>query len=404
MPKRAPLTRGWLIVAALAITEPVSWGVLYYAFSVFLKPMQADLGWSSARLTGAFSVALLVAGIAAVPIGRLLDRGKSRLIMTVGSILSTLLILAWSNIESLPGLYLTFIGIGLAMAATFYEPAFALLARWFTRSRPLALTLLTFGGGWASVIFIPLSQQLIEVHGWRSALIRLAVIVGVITIPLHLLALRDWPGRGEPESPGSIRDNSATTQPLPTNLPVRSALRERPFWWMTLAFTLSMFVNVAITVHIIPILTERGFEAGFAAAAAGAIGLMAIPGRLIFTPLGIWVPRRFIPCFIFGSQALAMAELLWTNSKPGVWLFVVLFGIGFGAITPARASLVADLYGVLAFGTISGVLAFIVTFARAAAPLGASIIRQGSSSYDTLIALLGLLSAAAALAVLGARR
>ena len=51
---------GWVIVATLALTETVSWGILFYAFSVFLVPMRGALGWSEAALTGAYSLALLV--------------------------------------------------------------------------------------------------------------------------------------------------------------------------------------------------------------------------------------------------------------------------------------------------------------------------------------------------------
>ena len=44
---------GWVLVLTLALTETTSWGVLYYAFTVFVTPMQAELGWSRTALTGA---------------------------------------------------------------------------------------------------------------------------------------------------------------------------------------------------------------------------------------------------------------------------------------------------------------------------------------------------------------
>src|SRR4051812_43447846 len=112
---------GWWIVAALAVTAPFSWGVQYSAFSVFLLPIEDRLGWSRSQMTGAFSLSLLVSGLAAIPIGRWLDRNGPRALMTAGSVTACLLVLALSQVTHLWQFYLVWIGLGLTMAATFYE-------------------------------------------------------------------------------------------------------------------------------------------------------------------------------------------------------------------------------------------------------------------------------------------
>lgn len=81
--------------------------------------------------------------------------------------------------ESLWAFYLVWAGIGLAMAATLYEPAFAVVARWFTAGRDRALLLVTFAGGLASTIFLPLTGWLVDGQGWRGAL----VVLAVLTVP-----------------------------------------------------------------------------------------------------------------------------------------------------------------------------------------------------------------------------
>ena len=106
---------GWVMVAALAVTETVSWGVLYYAFSVFLVPMRSSLGWSDATLTGAYSLGLLVSGFAAPFVGRWIDRRGPRWLMTAGSLLGVALVLAWSQVGSVVVWYLIWAGMGLAM-------------------------------------------------------------------------------------------------------------------------------------------------------------------------------------------------------------------------------------------------------------------------------------------------
>jgi MFS family permease len=156
---------GWAIAMTLAVTETASWGVLYYAFAVFLVPMQEELGWSRPAVTGAYSLGLLVSGLAAPLVGRWLDRHGPRGLMTIGSIAGAALLLVWASVEDLLVFYLVWVGIGLAMAATLYEPAFAVLAKWFERGRARALLLVTLAGGLASTIFLPLSAWLVEAQG-----------------------------------------------------------------------------------------------------------------------------------------------------------------------------------------------------------------------------------------------
>src|SRR5439155_26619820 len=134
---------GWPLLVALAVAETTSWGVLYYAFTVFLKPMQAEFGWSKTETTGAFSLCLAISGLAGVPAGRWLDRHGPRLLMTAGSIAAALLVLAWAAVQNLAMLYLVWAGIGVTMAAVLYEPAFVVVATWFRQRRGRALTVLT---------------------------------------------------------------------------------------------------------------------------------------------------------------------------------------------------------------------------------------------------------------------
>src|SRR6266545_6928217 len=162
---------GWFLLTTLGATETISWGILYYAFTVYLAPMEAEQGWSRGDITGAFSLGLLLAGLAAIPVGRWLDRNGPRLLMTVGSIAGTLLVVAWSGVTNLPQLYLVWAAVGLAMSATLYDPAFATATRWFERRRIRALTLITLMAGFASTIFLPLSEWLIQVQGWRASLL-----------------------------------------------------------------------------------------------------------------------------------------------------------------------------------------------------------------------------------------
>ena len=397
---------GWVLVFTLALTETTSWGILYYAFTVFLTPMQAELGWSRADLTGAFSLALLLSGLAGIPVGYWLDRHGPRLLMTLGSCVAALLVLAWAAVDSLVTFYLIWGGIGLTLAAVLYEPAFFVVATWFVRQRGRALTVLTFLAGFASVIYLPLAGWLVQRQGWRDALYLLAVILAAGTIPFHAIVLRRRPeDLGlTPDGSHPCRSQAVTQAVVAPGASMHTALRDAAFWWLSVAFFLSQLATAAIAVHLVPYLVDHGYQPGFAAVTTGFIGVMALPGRLIFTPLGDRLSRSHVTACLFLVQTIALLVLLLSHSVAGIYTFVILFGMGFGAMTPARAALVADLYGASHYGEINGVLTLFVTGSRALAPVGAGALYDWMGSYDPMLWGLLVASAIATAAVLPVRR
>jgi len=408
---------GWAMVVTLGVTTTVAYGILSYAFAVFITPMGVDLGWSKAQITGAFSIAQLTLGITAIPLGRWVDRHGARGVMTVGSLAAAVLLVAWSRVHSVAAFYVLWTLLGAASAAVLYEPAFAVVATWFRRDRGRALTVLTFIAGFASVVFVPLTTWLVDRFGWREALLWLAGIYAALTIVPHAFVLRRRPADLGLEPDGhaatavdgkSSTARDAKTRQVPeTSVAARDAIRSRAFSWLTIAFALSAVTTTAVTVHLVPLLLERGHAAGFAGAAMGVLGLMALPGRLVFTPLGDRWPRTTVTALIFGLAAVAIAILLVSDGALAVWMFVALFGAGFGAITPARAALVAETFGAASYAEISGVLAFVLSVARAVAPVGASIVYAASglplTGYRAVLAVLLVFAVGASLAVLGAR-
>lgn len=378
----------WAIVATLALTETVSWGILYYGFAVFLVPMERELGWSRAILTGAFSLALLVSGFAAPFVGRTLDRIGPRLPMTLGSLLASILLVAWSSVSHPLAFYALWIGLGIAMALVLYEAAFATLAKWFERQRRQALTALTLVGGLASVIFTPFQAWLAETLGWRHALLLLALLLLLSTALPHALLLRAPPRSAAP----------TTAEPLAAD--PRAALRTTTFWTLTAAFTLAALLTVAVNVHFLPSLVDHGFAPSTAATIAGLVGLMQIPGRLLVAPLGRWLSERTLTVAIFATQGGALLVLILAGTTvAGALAFVTLFGMANGMITILRAARPAEFFGSAAYGTIAGLMTVPITLARAAAPLGASALYDLAGNYEFVwwvLLVSGLVAALAA--------
>jgi len=380
-------TRAWAIVAALSVTETVSWGIIYYAFAVFLIPMQRELGFSTAELTGAFSAALLVSGVAGIAVGRFLDRHSPRTLMTVGSIAGVALVLAWSQVQGLVAFYAVWIALGLVMATVLYEPAFTVLAKHFhdAGERRRAMTAMTLVAALASFIFMPLAQALIEAHGWRDALLVLAVVLALITVPLHAVVLRPAPAARQARTADAARSIAA-----------RDALRTAPFWLLSGAFVLSSITSIAVAVHAIPFLIERGHSPAFAAFAVGLIGVSQIPGRLLFAPIAAGLPRPAATASVFALMAAGITVIVAVHATWAVVAGLVVLGMGNGMGTLARATAIADLYGAGSYGTIAAVVASMTTAARAAGPVAAALF-AALTGYSGLLWTLAALAATAAL-------
>jgi MFS family permease len=398
---------GWIIVGTLAVTETVSWGILYYSFSVFIVPMRRELGWSEATLTGAYSLALLVSGLTAPFVGRWIDRRGARELMTAGSLLGVVLVLAWSKVHALAGYYLIWAAMGLAMAATLYDPAFTAVTAWFDRDRAKAILFVTLAAGFASTIFLPLAGALESSLGWRDALVALALMLVALTVLPHAALLRGRPetyGLQPDGATGPINVSPGHAGPLTTALTVRDALRDRAFWWLATAFSLETFATVAVAVYLIPYLTDRGDGARFAATATGLIGAAQVAARVLATLFGHRLSQVALTAFVFVLQAVAVAVLLEWQSRAGVLTAVLLLGMGRGVVTLMRAGLVAEFYGRQHFGAINGTLALLLTGARALAPVGAGLGFAIANGYRPVFLGMALISLLAAAAMGGVRR
>jgi MFS family permease len=376
-------------------------------------PMQEEMGWSRTALTGAYSVGLLVSALAAPLAGRWLDRHGPRGLMSLGSAVGAVLLLVWASVEDLWVFYLVWAGIGLAMAATLYEPAFAVLAKWFERRRAQALLLVTLAGGLASTIFLPLSAWLVGEQGWRGALFVLAAILALLTIVPHALILRRRPADlgllpDGVEPANSPQEETVQAAQVPSeelkSVSLGAALRGSAFWLLAAAFFLGTLSQAAVYVHLIPYLAERGYGLGSAATLTGLIGASQVLGRVVVTFLEGRLPRDAVTAGVFALQAVALIVLIQSRSAVGVLIFVLPFGAASGAVTLARATAVAEFYGPDHYGSIGGVVGMFVTGARTLAPVGAGAMSVALGGYSPVLWTLTLGSALAAVSIFLADR
>lgn len=398
---------GWLMVSGLGVTELVSWGVLVYAFSVLVVPMRAELGWSMAELNAAYATGVVISGLLAIPVGRLLQARGARGVMTIGTVATVVMLLLWSRVDSVPMFFCVFAIGGLAMATTLYEPVFAVTAAWFDRHRPRAVLVLTVFGGLASVVFVPLTATLVDWRGWREALLMLAGIAAVIGLPVHGMLVRRQP------SDLGLHPDGASAPPRPEAHHVTGhsgdVLRSSSFRWLTLSLVTSTGAKFAVSVVLVAYLTDQGYALTTAALAAGSIGVFQVGGRLVVTALRGRLPQHRVTALIFLGQGVAMLMLLCTNGTGPLATvlltgFVVLFGLGFGLEALLRGTLVPEYYGPATYPRINGVLGAFVVGARAAGPLLAGIAGSAFGGYEWVFVAAALLCSGSAVTLVLAHR
>ncbi|HUJ97083.1 MAG TPA: MFS transporter [Stellaceae bacterium] len=372
------MKRGWPLVAALAFAQLVSWGSIYYSFSLFVVPMESELGWSREWLNGALSAGLLAAGLMAYPVGALIDRGHGRAVMSAGSLLGALMLAAWSRVENPALFYLLWLGLGVALAGTLYEPVFAVLTRHFPDSYRTRITALTLIGGFASTVFVPLTQLFIASFGWRDALVLLALTNLALALPVHALLLgEDRAGRSTPAHAAARRalDRAA----------LHRALRHPVFWALALCFTAYYANFAALTFHIIPLLTERHMAMSVIVAAIAVIGPAQVLGRIVLMAFG----RRFSAAvagrIAFVAFPVSVLLLIALPGRAGLFAFAAIYGAANGVITIVRGLAVPELLGREAYGAINGALTLPANVARAAAPFGAALLWTMAGGYGAVL-------------------
>jgi MFS family permease len=387
---------GWIIVATLCVTETVSWGIVYYGFPVFLQSMERDLAASRVAITGALSLALAISALAAIPVGRWIDRHGARALMTSGSVLAAGLVVAWSRVHSVGALYGIWAVMGIAMAMILYQPAFAAVVQWFPHHRDKALLTVTLAAGFASTIFMPAEAWLLGWLGWRRALAVFAAVLAGITIPAHALLLRA-PDR-------SAGPHEAGGRPAGTDATLSTALRHGVFWILAAAFALANFTTTTVSIHMIPYLGQHGYSTKLAASIVGWIGGMQVPGRLLFVPITAWLGAAWVTGSLFFAEAAAMGLLAAGALGLGLVPMILLYGAAAGMLTLAQATVVADVWGRRHYGAIAGAMAVPGNLARALGPVGAALLYAVLGGYTRLFWLLGAALTIAGVAVVMTER
>lgn len=375
---------GWIIVAAVTLIYAIS-EIPVFAFGIFVKPMETELGWSREVITRAFGLFMLILGVFSVLGGILVDRIGPKLLNATGGILMGLGLILCSRTNSVALFYLGYSVLGGTGLSFIFVPNQATIARWFVKKKGLALGIMFAGGGIGTLIATPLLQNGIDIYGWRTVYFYLGL--SIICIPAAAAPLlKKNPGeigleplgQGEEKAYGSAIDNTDQSK----DFTLRQALKSSSFWILNIGITLMFMGFFMAQVSMVPHLTDNGIPAVAAALALGIASAFNALGRVLMGAISdtIGTKRAFYISMIVG--AIMLFWLSYVRTSYMMYLFVIFFGLANGGSVPQIARMVSELFGVKAMGGILGVSMLITTLGPALGPVlgGASYVHYHSYS------------------------
>jgi MFS family permease len=270
----------------------------------------------------------------------------------------------------------------------------AMISRWFSKHRGLAMGIVNSGTGAGSSLFTPFTNYLIIAFSWQDAYMLMAVMVWVL-LTAAVLMLRDDPrdlgylpyGEEEGQSPTAQENKTpkVATRKNPTTGPeweLRDAAKTLQFWELGILHFFCCMCHAIPLVHVVPYAIRSGLAPSTAATILATIGIFSFLGRIIWGILADrWGPKPAYVSAVF-QQGLMMIWLLGAAHPVMFFVFAVLWGIGFGGAMPPYALFVKDYYGLKNFGSIYGGIMVLASLGMAAGGYFAGLLFDLSGSYQ----------------------
>ena len=376
-------------------------------YGLFVLPMQRELALSRATFGWMQTTRRLSAGVLSFAVGWLIDRYGPRVYIPVAAVMigGCLIMVGMSSHAWQFILLFGLIGVS-GLAAPNGIVTSVPVAKWFVRKRGRALAFATAGLGISGIVFLPVTQWLIDGYGWRSAWQILALLFMVISIPASALFLRRQPedlglrvDGDPPDAPES--DDSVARSPRPTEAEpiwtVRQAFGTATMWKLLAVFALAGVAQGGASFHRIPYFVEKAYDPllvswSFAADAGGAAAFALVSGWLADR-----IPIRFLAAASFSGFIVAILLMIYVASVETMFLSTIVFGCSVGIGMIVHTYIFAAYYGRAFLGSIRGI---VMPVNLLSAGLGAPLVgylHDYTGSYLpawwTLLAIYGLSAA-----------
>jgi len=396
-PKVPGFYYGWVIVALSCFTMFTAVGTRW-SFGVLYVAILSEFGWGRADTAGAFSLGMIIHGIFAPVTGYLVDRFGPRWLFPLGGIFLVAGLVVASRIQTIWQFYLCFgIVIGIGVNTLSFSPNMSRIPLWFISKRGLASGIVLSGIGIGSMIVVPLVEVAIGLLGWRNALLLLGAFILCTVVPVNALFQRRSPedvGQspdGVPSrisgfpTPGSgSRTALSHLQRAQPQWTLKMAFKTKPFWWINLIAFCQGFLFNMLVVHQVAHIVDIGHSRIFAASLLGMVGLIASAGGILCGKLSDRVGREsaYTVGSLFAFSGILM--LILARDADSTWMlygFVLLYGLGQGALMPLAASATGDLFPGKSLGKIFSMQSIWFGLGAAMGPYMGGVLYDARGSY-----------------------
>lgn len=375
MPRWVPLLGG--------VLGSTCCGLLLYAWSVFIKPLNAEFGWTRAEISLAFSICVLVFGVTTFFAGKISDKYGPRIIVTIGSVILGIGFVMSGYVSSKSGLYLTYgliAGIGGGMV---YLPPIATAPKWWPDRKALATGFAVVGLGLGSFIMGPLATYLINApgYGWRYVFIYVGIAMGMMGL-VSAWCLTNPPAGWKPAGWKPPEPSAASPSSFLGDYPFCEAIRTPQFWLLYISFFCGSFAGLMVIGHIASHGMDAGLKSMQAAYAVSALGIFNAVTRILIGVVADKVGSRISFLLIFIVQVAAMA-LLYPAGSSAIFLIVIasLIGWNYGAMFTLFPATCLQYYGPTAQGANYGLLFTAFGLAGFVGPYVGGMLKDATGTY-----------------------
>jgi len=352
---------------------------IFYIYGVFFGSIENEFDWSRAVTSGAFSICVLISGLCGIFAGRLCDKYGPRVVVGFCAVLLSMGYILMSVVHNTFQFYLIYGLLISSGVSGFWAPLLSTLARWFTNKRGLMTGIVTGGISFGTLVMPPLATQLIDAYDWRTTYVIMGVIVLAVSM-VGIYFLRRFPQKADHDIGKKYLTESISLDSLAV-FDLQEALRTRQFWMVCAIYILFGIIQMTVMVHIVPHAVGMQISAINAATVLSVIGIVSLAARIVIGAACDKIKVKISVVLCLGLLMLSFIWLLFANDLWQLYIFAIIFGLGYGGMSCLQSLVASELYGLLSLGAIAAIFSFAQEIGGAVGPYLAGYIFDITSSY-----------------------